>query len=113
LDLKGHHGKPAAQASNTPMDFQFTKGIDPAVARRRALVMFGWILGFFVGVWLVGFHITIPAFVFLYLKVQSGEQWALSIALTAAAWLLFWGLFDWLLRLPFPDGELLLWLGLK
>lgn len=113
LDLKGSHGKPAAQASNTPMDFQFTKGIDPAVARRRALIMFGWIFGFFVGVWFVGFHITIPAFVFLYLKVQSGERWALSIALTAAAWLLFWGLFDWLLRLPFPDGELLLWLGLK
>jgi len=112
-ELKGRPQKPAAQTSNTPMDFQFTKGIDPVVARRRALTMFGWIFGFFAGIWLFGFHITIPAFVFLYLKVQSGEKWAISIALTAAAWLLFWGLFDWLLRLPFPDGELLLWLGLK
>ncbi|OGQ79701.1 MAG: hypothetical protein A3F90_16115 [Deltaproteobacteria bacterium RIFCSPLOWO2_12_FULL_60_19] len=113
LDLKGRPEKPAAQTSNTPMDFQFTKGIDPAVARRRALTMFGWIVGFFAGIWLLGFHITIPAFVFLYLKVQSGEKWAISIVLTAGAWLLFWGLFDWLLRLPFPDGQLLLWLGLK
>ena len=111
-DLKGRLDKPAAQTSNTPMDFQFTKGIDPALARRRALNLFAWILGFFVAIWLFGFHITIPAFVFLYLKVQSNEKWLLSIALTAGAWFLFWGLFDWLLRLPFPDGELLLWLGL-
>lgn len=103
--LKGEDKQqPSSQPSDTPVDFQFTKGIDPALARRRAINIFSWIVGFFVGIWLFGFDISIPVFVFLYLKVQSGERWGLSLLLTAAAWFMFWGLFDWLLRLPFPDG---------
>jgi len=34
------------------------------------------------------------------------------IALTGGAWFMLWGLFDWLLHLPFPEGQLLIWIGL-
>jgi len=102
--------KPKAQG-NAPVDFQFTQEMDSRVARLRTLNIFSWILGFFAGVWLVGFSITVPLLVFLYLKVQSREPWLISIALTGAAWLLFWGLFDRLLHLPFPEGQLFVWLG--
>lgn len=111
-ELKGEDKKPSSQPSAAPVDFQFTKGIDPALARYRAINIFSWIFGFFVGIWLFGFAITIPAFVFLYLKVQSGEGWGLSLFFTGAAWFIFWGLFDWLLHLPFPDGQLFIWIGL-
>jgi len=111
-ELMGRDKKPSSQSSNAPVDFSFTKGIDPALARRRAINIFCWIFGFFVGIWLFGFAITIPAFVFLYLKVQSGEGWGLSLALTGGAWFMLWGLFDWLLHLPFPEGQLLIWIGL-
>ncbi len=110
LDLKGI--APKKSQDDTPVDFQFTQNIDPALARARRINIFSWIFGFLAGIWLLGFSITVPLLVFLYLKVQSREGWTLSIALTAAAWLVFWGLFDWLLRLPFPDGQLLIWLGL-
>ena len=110
LDLKGI--APKKSQDDTPVDFQFTQSIDPALARARRINIFSWIFGFLAGIWLLGFSITVPLLVFLYLKVQSREGWTLSIALTAAAWLVFWGLFDWLLRLPFPDGQLLIWLGL-
>jgi len=50
---------------------------------------------------------------FLYLKVQSGEKWILSLFLTGAGWLIFWALFERLLRLPFPDGQIIVWLGLN
>lgn len=110
-ELKGGK-KPSIQPSNAPVDFSFTKGIDPVLARRRAINIFSWIFAFFLGIWLFGFAIAIPAFVFLYLKVQSAEGWGLSLALTGGAWFMFWGLFDWLLRLPFPEGQLLIWLGL-
>jgi len=110
-ELKGKN-KPSSQPSAAPVDFQFTRGTDPALARRRAINIFSWIFGFFAGIWLFGFKITIPAFVFLYLKVQSGERWGLSLLLTGAAWFMFWGLFDWLLHLPFPEGQLFVWLGL-
>ena len=109
-ELKGGK-KPSSQPSNAPVDFSFTKGIDPVLARRRAINIFSWILAFFVGISLFGFDIAIPAFVFLYLKVQSGEGWGLSLALTGAAWFMFWGLFDWLLRLPFPEGLIFSLLG--
>lgn len=110
-ELKGGK-KPSIPTSGAPVDFSFTKGIDPVLARRRAINIFSWIFGFFAGIWLFGFDIAIPGFVFLYLKVQSGEKWWLSLLLTGAAWVLFWGLFDWLLHLPFPDAQLFVWLGL-
>jgi len=111
-ELRGANGKPATQAAAVPVDVQFTQGADPAADRRRAINIFCWIFGFFAGIWLLGFNIAVPLFVFLYLKVRSGEGWVLSSALTGAAWLLFWGLFVWLLRLPFPDGVVFSLLGL-
>jgi hypothetical protein len=73
LDLKGVERKPQADA--TPMDFQFQKTVDPALARRRTYNIFGWLFGFFIAIYLLGFSITIPLMVFAYLKVQSNEAW--------------------------------------
>ena len=103
------------QSQNVPVDRGFSsyEHLEPGVALKRTLTMFGWIFGFLVAIWLFGFRLMVPAFVFLYLKVQSRESWTLSIVLTACAWLLFWGLFDWLLSLPFPDGKVQTWLGLS
>jgi hypothetical protein len=111
LDLKGIQAKPQSDA--TPMDFQFTKEIDPATAKKRAIIMFSWLLGFFFGIWLLGFPIAIALMMFTYLKIQGGESWGLSIALTIIAWLVFWGLFVKLLTLPFPEGLIITWLGLN
>ncbi|HSF59014.1 MAG TPA: tripartite tricarboxylate transporter TctB family protein [Candidatus Binatia bacterium] len=109
LDLRGVQRKQASDAA--PVDFQFTQHVDPALAKKRTINIFGWILGFFIGIYLLGFPITIPLMVFTYLKIQSGEKWALSIILTVAAWLMFYGLFVKLLVLPFPDGKIFTWLG--
>ena len=80
LDLKGVRAKQPSDGA--PVDFQFSTDVDPAVARRRTINIFVWILGFFVGIVLLGFTITIPLLVFSYLKFQSGESWLLSIILT-------------------------------
>ena len=117
-DLRSSAGKnaspatPAEPSDSTPADIQFTREVDPVVARRRTVHIFSWIFGFLLACWLLGLSVTIPPFVFLYLKVKSGEGWTLFLVLTGAVWLLFWGLFDRLLRLPFPEGQLYLWLGL-
>jgi Tripartite tricarboxylate transporter TctB family len=109
LDLRGVRGKQPADGA--PVDFQFSTNVDPALARRRTLNIFAWILGFFVGIVLLGFTITIPLLVFSYLKFQSGESWLLSIILSVCACLIFYGLFIRLLHLPFPEGLILTWLG--
>jgi hypothetical protein len=110
LDMKGIQSK--ADSGGAPVDFQMSRDIDPELANKRALNIFAWIFGYFLLIWLLGFSLAIPAMVFSYLKIQSGESWVLSIILTAAAWLAFWGLFVWLLNLPFPEGLILSWLGI-
>jgi Tripartite tricarboxylate transporter TctB family len=109
LDLKGVQAKQSSDA--TPVDFQFTKEIDPATAKKRAIIMFSWLAGFLLAIWLLGFPIAIALMMFTYLKFQGGESWVLSIALTVVAWLAFWALFVKLLTLPFPEGVLITWLG--
>ncbi|MFQ5539682.1 MAG: tripartite tricarboxylate transporter TctB family protein [Candidatus Binatia bacterium] len=110
-ELRGKIGQKKGSEQGTPVDFQFTKGIDPVTARRRTINIFCWIVGSVAGLWLVGFSITIPLLCFLYLKVHSGEGWPMTIVLTGVAWLVFWGLFDRFLRLPFPEGKIFLWMG--
>ena len=110
LDLRGYKAKQPSDAA--PMDFQFTKAIEPAVAKKRAIIMFGWLLGFFLLVWLLGFEYGIPIMVFSYLKFQSNESWLLSIILTVLAFVFFWTLFVKLLTLPFPQGLIFTWLGM-
>ena len=83
-----------------------------ATAGRRVALVAGWMLAFFAAIALLGFPVAVPLFVFLYLKLQGGEGWILSVALTAGVAAVFYGLFDALLHLPFPAGWLLSWLGL-
>jgi hypothetical protein len=110
LDLRGVKSKETSDGA--PVDFQFTKDIDPALAKKRAIVMFTWFFGFLLGVWLLGFPISIVIMMFSYLKIQSRESWVTSIGLTAIAISVFWMLFVKLLTLPFPDGRIFVWLGL-
>jgi len=109
LDLRGVKAKESPDG--TPVDFQFSKDVDPAVAKKRAITMFSWLVGFFLLIWLLGFPIGIALMMFTYLKFQGRESWTLSVALTVIGWLCFYGLFVKLLTLPFPQGLLFQWLG--
>ena len=111
LDVRGVERKQRDDV--TPVDFQMTQTVEPEIALRRTINIFMWFFGFFFGIWLLGFSITIPLMVFSYLKIQSNEKWWLSLTLTAAAWFCFWGLFVKLLNLPFPDGVIFTVLGLS
>ncbi|MDP6633131.1 MAG: hypothetical protein QGI51_06470, partial [Dehalococcoidales bacterium] len=55
-ELRGGAKEKSSEA--TPVDFEFSKGIDPVLVRQRTINIFSWIFGFYVGVWLVGFSIT-------------------------------------------------------
>jgi hypothetical protein len=88
-------------------DFQHPPSDVPSsVAVPRTLRAAGWILAFFFAIGLVGFMIAVPLFVFLYLKLESRESWLFSIVFSAVLWGAFYGLFDYLLHLPFPTGWL-------
>jgi hypothetical protein len=89
------------------VDFQLSEDIDQALATRRTLVGFAWIIGFFLLILFFGFVIAVPLMVFLFLKIQAKERWGISLLLTGLALFFFFGLFVWLLNTPFPAGWIL------
>lgn len=110
-DWKGEEKR--TTGGSPPVDLEFAKGIDPALAQSRALLSFAWIIGFLVSIWLIGFSFSTALVFFLYLKFQAREGWALSLMLACGGWLIYYGLFEHLLRLPFPDPKLFVWLGMS
>lgn len=86
--------------------------ISPEETRRRTWVISAWVVGFFLSIWLLGFVWSSVVATFLYLKLGAREGLLISMVLTAVAYLFFGGIFDWLLHLPFPPGDLFVWLGL-
>jgi hypothetical protein len=87
--------------------------VEPSVARSRAFGIVAWIFGFFLAIWLLGFPLAVPVASFLYFRFSGGEKWPISIFLSLAAGAVFYGLFDYFLHLPFPEGTLLTWLNLE
>ena len=103
-------GGPEAKAERAA-EAEFSNEVSPADARRRALAAFSWIAIFVLFVYLVGFPIAVPLFLFLYLRLQSKVSWSFSIGLTVLAWGAFYALFERLIRLQFAPGEIQTWLG--
>jgi small-conductance mechanosensitive channel len=86
--------------------------VPPEVARRRTLEICLWIIAFWLAIWLFGFSLATLLTTFFYLKVSARERWPMSVILTACACAFVYGLFEKGLGVPFPPGQLLVWLGL-
>lgn len=97
-------------AATTPV----SKEPDPGRhhASRRTAGIFGWIIGYFTAIWVLGFAIAAPLCTLLQLRFGAREKWSLTLALSAGAWLVFYGFFQHVVNVPFPMGRLFLWLGL-
>jgi TctA family transporter len=85
--------------------------IAPELVRQRTISVIGWTVGFFVAIWLLGFPIAVPLMILVYLKIAGKESWLMTAQVTFFSWLFFWGLFEKLLSVPFPDGRLLSWIS--
>jgi putative tricarboxylic transport membrane protein len=79
----------------------------PKLARQRTILIILWTVGFFLAIWLIGFSYAVPLTIFLYLKFAGNEKWPMTLAVTFFSWLFYWGLFERLLRVPFPEGLLI------
>lgn len=103
--------RPESPAQAQAVDFVLSRQVSQDLAIRRTLVTFGWLGGIFILIVALGFPVALPAFVLLYLKIQAGEGWPLSLTLTAVAGAFVYGLFVRVLHLPFAEGWVQTWLG--
>ncbi len=79
----------------------------PELIRQRTIAVISWTVGFFVAIWLLGFSIAVPLMILLYLKIAGKESWLMTAQVTFFSWLFYWGLFEKLLNVPFPEGLLI------
>ena len=87
--------------------------IAPEERTRRTATIGLWIVGIFVAVYLLGFLIAIPVSAIAYLRFAARESWVTSGAVAGVCWALVFGVFDRLLHLPLPPGELLRMFGIR
>lgn len=85
----------------------------PQERTRRTAEIGAWFLGIFAAVYLLGFLVAIPIAAMAYLRFAARESWMTSVAVAALCWALVFGVFDRLLHVPLPAGELLRVFGLR
>jgi hypothetical protein len=78
--------------------------VPPELVRRRTATILATTLGFVLATWLFGFTIAVPLVTLLYLKFGAGEQWPISLILTAIAGISFYFVFVEGLGVPMPEG---------
>lgn len=86
------------------MDLPVDSELPGAIVLRRAASIFAWVLGLFLAVWLLGFIVSVPLFVFSYLILQGREKWLLALSYVAIVSLFFLGVFHYFLSIPWPPG---------
>ena len=92
------------------IDLAPDQSLPVAVMQKRALRVISWLLGLYLGIWVLGFKISIALFFFLFLRFSGRLGWRLTVGLTAFAVFLFLFAFEKLLTLYWPEGLIGPWL---
>lgn len=88
------------------MDTGFTESDDGDAALIRFLTVFGSLVALIVGIWLFGWHIALPVYIFLYLLIFGRVRWwwaAISAGLFLA---LLIGVYDAVFHTPWNEPAL-------
>ncbi len=79
------------------------EGITTKVMLTRAFTYLAWLLGFVGLAAMFGMLPAVFMFVILYMRIEGKEPWKLTMSCAAGLVLFTWGLFDYLLALPWPQ----------
>lgn len=70
----------------------------------KELNMVAWIIGFLIGIYILGFIVAIPLFTFLFLKFREKESLRMSILVSAGSWAAIYTMFSLLLKAQLYSG---------
>ncbi len=80
------------------------------VVLRRTAKALGTTIGLVAAIWLIGFQIAVPGYVFLYLFIFGQVRWWVALGWMIAFLVLIYGFFDLIIYIPWIDpvlGDLL------
>ena len=83
--------------------------VPPDLYRKRLIEITAWILGFALLLYAFGIMVGFVLFTLLFFLAVGEKLW-LNLALTAGTWLAVYVLFELILRVPFYEGWIRLWL---
>ena len=75
--------------------------------KKRMRSVVGWFSGCMAGIYFFGYLVTIPLYLFVFLKIKEREGWLLSLSLSAVVLGVVYFVFIYLLRIPLHKGILL------
>lgn len=87
------------------------EGLSGRLVLIRTLRLGVWFAGMFAAIWLIGYHVTVPVFVFFYLWVFGETKWWLAATAGAVYFFLIYVMFDLILHTEWPEPALLRWLS--
>ena len=88
------------------VDVPVDQSVSEAVRFKRTLRSMAWVFGFVLGIWLLGFLVAIPLFVFFYLKWEARAATPMAIVLALMTEVFVWAVFDALMHLAWPEAAL-------
>jgi hypothetical protein len=95
------------------LDIAVDRTVPPEVIVQHTLRTAYWLLSFACGIWLVGFLISIPLFIFFYLTREAKTNKLPALVVAGFTWLFVWALFEQLMHLAWPETALSTLFGLK
>ena len=100
----------AKESSGQIMDIGFRSGDDIEGERGRFIRICCFIVGLYLGIWLLGFHIAMPLSILYYVHVYGKVGWRGSILLSLFFLILLVGVYDHLLNATWHEPPLLQWI---
>ena len=93
------------------LDIAVDRSITPEAMTRHTVRATSWILGFACSIWFLGFPISIPLFVFLYLIYEAHAGKTAALVSAGLTFLFIWVIFDTMMHLAWPEAALFVLLG--
>ena len=100
----------AKESSGQIMDIGFRSGADIEGERGRFIRICCFIVGLYLAIWLVGFHIAMPAGILFYVRVYGKMSWVGAISLALFFVILLVGVYDHLLNAVWHEPPVLQWI---
>lgn len=88
------------------MDVVSEWGLSNEEVTRRTVIFAVWVAGFMVTMALIGLIPTVLVFIVAYMRIEGREPWRLCLINASVATLLVYGVFDQLVRVPWPPTVL-------